>query len=324
VSDVQAAPRRRINFGFDRFSGLYVWALLIVVFGLWIPNLFLSVDTFQNVLSNEAITSMMALAVIVPIAAGVFDLTIASVLSVSACWTAWALTTHHGVVIAVGGALVIGVIVGLVNAFIVVRMGVDPFISTLAMSSVLAAVAYIITGGTSIPIPQLGYSPFLDFGRTLLFGLPLPVYYVAVIALVMWWVLDYTPAGRYFYAVGGNPVAARLAGVRTGWVITYAFIVSGVLSAFAGVIVAARLGIADPAVGVPYLLPAFSAAFLGATQIRPGRMNVPGTLIAILLLATGVKGLQLVGAPYYATDMFNGLALIVAVALAARSARKRG
>ncbi len=323
MSDVQAEPRRRINLGFERFSGIYVWILLIIVFSLWIPDLFLSVDTGQNVLSNEAITAMMALAVIVPLAAGVFDLSFASVLSVSACWTAWALTNHYGIVIAAGGALAIGVTVGLINSFVVVRLGVDSIIATLGMMSILAAIAYVITNGGQLTIPEDGYYPFLDFGRTLVFGLPLPVYYVAVVALIMWWVLDYTPAGRYLYATGGNPVAARLAGVRTGKVTMFAFVTTGFLSALAGIILAARLGIAEAAIGAPYLLPAFTAVFLGATQVRPGRMNVFGTLIAILLLATGVKGLQLVGAPYYTTEIFNGLALIVAVALAARTARKR-
>jgi ribose transport system permease protein len=323
VSDAEVVRRRRTNFGFDRFSGVYVWLLLVVIFSLATPDLFFKIDTAQNILSNEAITAMMALAIIIPFAAGVFDLSFAAVMSVAACWTAWALTNHHGVVVAVGGALVIGLLVGLANSFVVVRLRVDSIIGTLGMSSILAALAYVITNGSQIAIPEDGYYPFLDLGRNLVLGLPLPVYYAAVVALIMWWVLDYTPAGRKVYATGGNPVAAQLVGVRTSRVTMFAFVTTGFISALAGVILTARLGIAEPTIGAPFLLPAFTALFLGATQVRPGRLNVLGTLIAIVLLATGVKGLQLMGAPYYTTDMFNGLALIIAVALAARSARKR-
>jgi ribose transport system permease protein len=143
------------------------------------------------------------------------------------------------------------------------------------------------------------------------------------LALIIFWVLEYTPAGRYLYAVGGNPQAARLAGIRVGRVTTAAFLTSSIVAAFAGVVLAAVLGSANPEVGAPYLLPAFSAVFLGGTQILPGRVNVLGTLLAIFLLATGVKGLQLLGLPGFVEDLFNGLALIIAVALAARTARSR-
>jgi ribose transport system permease protein len=144
-----------------------------------------------------------------------------------------------------------------------------------------------------------------------------------ILAIILWWLLEYTPAGRYLYSVGGNPQAARLAGIRVGRITTGAFVICGVVAAFAGVMLAAELGSSSPDVGVPYLLPAFSAVFLGATQILPGRVNVLGTLIAIFLLATGVKGLQLAGAPGYINDLFNGFALIIAVALAVRSTRRR-
>jgi ribose transport system permease protein len=227
------------------------------------------------------------------------------------------------VVVAVVGSLILGLIIGLANSVVVVRLKVDSFIGTLGMSSILIAVAYAITQNSQIVLSVEGYGPFLDFARGQFLGLPYTVYYAAVIALIMWWVLEYTPGGRYLYAVGGNPVAARLAGVRIGRVTTIAFITSGLVAAFAGIALEATIGTATPNVGDGYLLPAFSAVFLGATQIRPGRVNVLGTLVAIFLLATGVSGLQLAGAPSYVTNLFNGVALIVAVALAVRTASRR-
>lgn len=319
-----AKPKRRINLGFDRYSGIYVWAVLVVVFSLWIPDLFLSWDNFRTILSFQAISTIVALGLIVPVAAGAFDLTIASTLTVSACFTAWSLLNHKGVWFACGGALLIGAIIGLANATVVVRLKVDSFIGTLGMSSILAAVAYMISGGGQLVLPEAGYYPFLDFARQQWFGISASVYYAAILAAFIWWVLEYTPGGRYLYAVGGNPVAARLAGVKVGRIITMSFVASAVVASFAGIVYLSQNANGAPDSGANYLLPAFSAVFLGATQIRPGRVNVIGTLVAILLLATGVTGLQLAGAPTYVTQLFNGAALIIAMALAARTARRRG
>ena len=331
MTDVQTAPapqaakpKRRINFGFDKYSGLYVWAALVIIFALWIPDLFLQVSTFKQVVTFQAIAAIVALGLIIPVAAGAFDLTVAGTLTVSVCFTAWALLNHKGVVFAAGGALLIGIAVGLLNALVVVKLKVDSFIGTLGMSSILIAVAYMITNSSQIVLSTEGYAPFFEFAREEIFGLPRSVYYAAAIALFFWWILEYTPGGRYLYAVGGNPIASRLAGVRVGRIIMVSFIASGLTSAFAGIVYLSTIGTATPDSGSGYLLPAFSAVFLGATQIRPGRVNVLGTLVAIFLLATGVTGLQLAGAPSYVTELFNGAALIIAVALAARTARRRG
>lgn len=322
--EATAAPKRRINLGFDKYSGLYVWALLVIIFSLWIPDLFLNLDNFKTILSFQAISTIVALGLIIPVAAGAFDLTIAATLTVSAVFTAWALLNHKGVVFAAVGALLIGAVIGLANALVVVKFKVDSFIGTLGMSSILAAVAYMISGGGQLVLPEAGYYPFLDFARQQWFGISASVYYAGALAIVIWWVLEYTPGGRYLYAVGGNPVAARLAGVKVGRIVTLSFVSSAVVCSFAGIVYLSQNANGAPDSGVNYLLPAFSAVFLGATQIRPGRVNVLGTIIAILLLATGVTGLQLAGAPTYVTQLFNGVALIVAMALAARTARRRG
>lgn len=321
---VSAPKRRRINLGFDRFSGIYVWFLLVIVFAIWIPDLWLNVQNAQNILSDQAIIALVALAFLVPAAAGTFDLSVAGMISLSGSITAVLLIDHRGIVVSAGAAILTGVVVGLVNAFVIVKLHVEHFVAGLGMLSILGALAYFVTSNQQVPLPADGFQPFLDFGRNSILGLPLPVYYTAIVAIVMWWVLDYTPLGRYLYAIGGNPVATRLAGVRTGRMVTLSLVCSGVLGAFAGIILTARLGVATPDMGAPYLLLAFSAVFLGSTQIRPGRVNVLGTIIAIILLATGVKGLQLAGAPNQTTDLFNGIALIVAVALAVRASHRRG
>ncbi|MFJ8025701.1 hypothetical protein [Streptomyces sp. NPDC096311] len=139
-----------------------------------------------------------------------------------------------------------------------------------------------------------------------------------VLAGVIWFVLEHRPVGRYMYATGSNAEAARLAGVRTNRVIFGTIVCTALIATIAGIVVTSRIATGSPTIGPPYLLPAFAAAFLGSTQIRQGRFNVLGTLIAVYALATGVKGLQLAGAPFWLPDLFNGIALLVAVALSVR------
>ena len=319
------APARRRNIaatmGLDRFSGIYVWAALILLFSLWVPSLFDTATNARIIAGSQAITAIVAMGLIVPVACGAFDLSIGGTVGVAVCVVIWFQANGHGFVLGIIVALLAGLAVGLLNSFIVVKLNVNSFIATLGMSSILSAGTYWITNGSTI---SNGVSPhFTAIGQNLLWGLPLPVFYMVAVGIVLWWLLEYTPVGRYLYSIGGNPQAAKLAGIRVGRITTGAFVLSGVVAAFAGIILAAELGSASPDIGVPYLLPAFSAVFLGATQVFPGRVNVPGTLIAIFLLATGVKGLQLAGAPSYITSLFDGAALIIAVALAARATRRR-
>src|SRR4029453_14036581 len=163
--------------------------------------------------------------------------------------------------------------------------------------------------------------PFKDFGSAELLTIPVPVYYLAGVALVLWYLLEHTPTGRYLYATGANVNAARLAGLRVVRLQWGALIIAGTLAAFAGVVLTMQLGASSFGAGGPYLLPAFAAAFLGSTQVRPGRFNVGGTLVALYLMAIGVKGLQLQypSLPWI-KDLFEGVALIIAVALAAGAA----
>jgi ribose transport system permease protein len=307
--------------GLRRFSGVYVLIALCIAFGIALPGTFATSQNLRTILTSQSVTGLLALGLLLPLAAGAFDLSVAANMGLA---TVVCISLQsHGVntVLACLAAVAVACLVGLVNGLLVIRLKVDSFIATLGMSSVLAALAFKVTNGQQIVngIPQ----SFLNVYTSSFLGIPDPVIYLVVAAAIIWFVLEYRPIGRYIYAVGGNRQAARLAGVRVDRIIFGTFIIGGLFAGLAGVLLASELGIGDPNSGPPYLLPVFSAVFLGTTQIRPGRANVVGTLIAIYLLAVGVKGLQLAGSPSYVSDLFNGLALIVAVALAAYERRSR-
>jgi ribose transport system permease protein len=181
------------------------------------------------------------------------------------------------------------------------------------MGSILSAFVVIVTNSNQPP--PVTSTAWNDLSQISVGGYQIVVVYLLVLGLLTWWLLDYTPLGRYFYAIGGNAESARLAGVRVGrWTWT-SLIISGAIAGFAGILYTSLSG-PSLTFGSTLLLPAFAAAFLGSTQLQPGKFNIWGTLIAIYVLATGVEGLQLVSGQQWLGDMFNGVALIVAVGLA--------
>ena len=154
--------------------------------------------------------------------------------------------------------------------------------------------------------------------------LPITGYYVLALALVLWIVLEYLPIGRYFYTIGANPKAAALNGIAVRRYTVIAFVTSGTLAAFAGVLLASRLRIGQASVGLEYLLPALVGAFLGSTTIKPGRVNVWGTIVGVAILAIGISGIQQFGASFFVEPLFNGSTLLVAIGIAGYAQRRRG
>jgi len=309
-----AVTKRRITFGFDRFSGLYLWGLFILIFGLWEPHLFFTASTVHSVASEYAITGILGIAVLVPLAAGAYDLSVGATVNLSTIIVSQVQSANHwNMWLAILTAVAATFVVGLVNGFIVVKLHVNSFIATLGMATIIGAVQSMVSG-SSQPLPPT--SAFWNgLTQHSIFGFQIVFLYLIIIAVFFWWVLDHTPAGRYIYAVGGNAEAARLSGVKVEKWTWLSLITSATLCGIGGVFYASLSG-PSLTFGASLLLPAFAAVFLGSTQIRPGRVSVWGTLLAIYVLATGVTGLQLITGVQWLNDMFNGVALIVAVSFA--------
>jgi ribose transport system permease protein len=299
---------------FRNIGAVYVLALIIVIFSIWIPETFNTWDTAKQILNGNAATGLMALALIIPLCTRTFDLSIGFVATLSAVISTYAIA--HDVAVAPAVALAIGaaLVVGVVNGVVVVGMGVDSFIATLATGSLIQAFISLLTNEIPITDERLAGS-FSHIGQTSIAGIALPVFYVVALAAVMWFVLEHTATGRRLYATGFNPDAARLAGVPVNRLRFLSLVVSGTLAGATGIVLASILGSGSPTAGNPYLLPAFAAVFLGATQLKNGRFNSGGTIIAILLLGTGTTGLALAAAPQWSQAMFVGVVLIASLAV---------
>jgi ribose transport system permease protein len=319
----EISVRRLMRSDLGRFSGLILWALIILLFGLLIPDRFLTGTSFRSIAGGQAITAVLAVALVFPLAAGQFDISAPQNLGFIAVLVGGLMTkTHLGPVLAIIIGLGAGTGVGAINGFFVTKVGVSSVITTLGMSSLLLAGAEVFANGAYFgPFPN----SFTAITSPSPLGIPIVVIYVIVLAALAWWFLEHSAPGRRLHATGANEGAARLAGVRTGRLLTLSFMVAGFGAAVGGILLASSINSASQTLGPSYLLPAYAGAFLGATQIKPGRFNIWGTLIAIYLLETGVEGLQLIGANLWVTDLFNGIALLgaVSVALTAEKRRKR-
>jgi ribose transport system permease protein len=314
VPQTSRTAQLRAQLSPRNIGALYIFAALFVLFAIWVPDTFLTRPMWRSLLDQGALTAMVAMAVVLPLSAGVFNLAIGTEVGFGAILVAWLLAKQGvGIVPAILLTVAAGCLIGAISGLLVTRARIDSFIATLGMSSVLLAAIAWVSGSQQI----LDLSPsFASIATSQFLGITDPVWIMLVIAVVLWYVTARTATGRRLYATGGNVEAARLAGVRTSRVIVSSLVVCGAITAFAGVLATSRIATGDPTIGPAYLLPAYAAAFLGSTQFRGGRYNIWGTVVAVYVLATGVKGLQLAGAPVWIPDLFNGLALLLAVGLA--------
>ena len=310
-------PSRRARLlhalAFNKIGALYVWLGIVILFSIWVPDTFPTMSTVKQVFNANAITALAALSITIPLAARVFDLSFAYTMTLTGVITAHFLAVGIPLLPAVLLGLAAGLVIGIVNGIVVVVMRIDSFIGTLATGSLIQALITMATGGTAIISTKL-QGGFAKIGQTNVGGFTLPVVYVLIVAIAMWFLLEHTATGRRLYATGFNPDAAKLAGVRVDRLRFASLVVSGSLAGASGLVLAATVGSGDPSAGTSYLLPAFAAAFLGATQLKHGRFNAFGTLIAVLLLGTGTTGLALANAPQWSADMFVGIVLIASLA----------
>lgn len=304
--------------------GLVILMLgLIGLFSVLLPNTFPTVLNVRSILSDRAIIALLALAAMIPMAAGRIDLTVGygivlwHILAIS-------LQTLYGMPwpVAVVIVLALGVITGALNGLLVEVARIDSFIATLGTGTVLYALALWHTGGRQM----VGALPdaFYAINGTFVLGLPITAFYVLAVTVALWIILEYTPTGRYLYAIGANQRAAELNGIPTRKFVIGAFVTSGLLTALAGVLLASKLRIGQASVGLEFLLPALVGAFLGSTTIKPGRVNVWGTIVGVMILAVGISGIQQFGGSFWVEPMFNGATLLIAIGIAGYAQRKKG
>ncbi|MEZ5215713.1 MAG: ABC transporter permease [Ilumatobacteraceae bacterium] len=323
--DGGAARGRSVWPMLERDALVGLLAVVVIVMSLAKPDLYPTAANFRATMASQAVLAVCALAALVPLVAGQFDLSSGAVLGASAVGAASALGRGVPLPLALLGAVGIGATVGVTNGLLVTRLSINPLIVTLGTASVVRGLLDRYVGGKvlleGIPTSLTRYGSALP--ENLWIGLPRVVFLMALTACAVWYLVEHTPFGRSLAAVGASPAAARLVGVRVERRTIAAFTLGGALAGVAGVLQLAYSGQGNPAVGPNFTLPALAAVFLGASAIRPGRTNVGGTIVAIYFLAATISGLNFLGLGRGVEPLFNGFALLTGVGLSSVLARRR-
>lgn len=296
-----------------RYGLLAVWAVMSGFYALKLPHTFLTTGTAQTIFGSQTTLVFLSMASVATFATGEFDLSIASVMGMSATTLAvLAVNDHMPEGLAVLCALAVGVACGAVNGFIIVVLEIDPIVTTLGMSVLLLGLAQWISNLVTISGLSSGLAQYALYN---IGGLPITFYYGLAVAVVFAIVLAYTPLGRHMVFVGASREVARLSGIRVQRIRFGSYVFSGLSCAIGGILLAASVGGFDSTTSGSYLLPALAATFLGTAVVKPGSFNPLGALITIYFLVTGIVGLQLMGFAGWVSNVFYGAALIVSITI---------
>jgi ribose transport system permease protein len=303
--------------------GLPIMTLVLAVFfSILLPDSFPTALNVRSILSDKGIIALLSLGAMLPMMAGRIDVTIGFGIVL---WHILAISLqvwyHVPWPLAILVVMLCGALAGLVNGVLVEVAQIDSFIATLGTGTILYALALWLSGGRQV----MGHlAPgFIDVNALAPLGIPMPAVYVIVFAAALWVVTERLPLGRQIYAIGANEKAAALNGIPVRAYVISVFVGSGLVAGFTGCVLASKLQIGQANVGLDYLLPALVGAFLGTTTIKPGRVNVLGTIVGVMILAIGISGIQQLGGEFFIEPLFNGTTLVVAIALAGFAQRRR-
>ena len=302
----------RIALRVGRYGTVLGLLVLVAVFTTLKPNVFPTARNLLNILNQISLLGICASGLTVCLVMNEFDLSIGAVATLGAVLAAgWLPTLHPALAIAAVLGICAGV--GLLNGLIVTGLKVSSFMTTLGTMTVLTGFSYWYTSGSGAILYSGIPAAFLRVGKGTFLHVPYLVFFMAAVILVLHLVLNHTPPGRRMYAVGGEPTAARFAGISLARLKIAGFVTSGALAGLTGVLLVARLGLAEPTIGDRFLFDAFTVVFLGAASIRVGQFHVLGTLIGALIMGTIFNGFTLLDVPYHLQLVVQGAILIAAV-----------
>ncbi len=284
---------------------------LIIVMGIIRPE-FRQASNLLSILRQASINGLIAFGMTSVILTGGIDLSVGSTLGLTAMIGASMLKNGVPEIPTLLLMVILGIVLGFINGILINKGKLQPFIATLATMTIFKGLTYIFSEGR--PISGLGETPILDFlGKGNVLGIPTPVWILGLAFLFMFLLLNKSVLGRKIYAIGSNPVAAKLAGVKVERVSTYVYVISGALATLAGIILLSRLGSAQPTLGQGYETDAIAASALGGTSMQGGKGGIIGTITGILIIAVLSNGLNIMGVSSYFQEVVKGVVIVIAV-----------
>jgi ribose transport system permease protein len=288
-------------------GGFYV--IVLIYFSIAAAPYFFTSSNAVNILSNISVIGIVTLGQALVLIAGGFDLSVAGTVPLGGVIFTILINRDLSIPEAWVLAVLGGCGIGLANGLIVTRVGINPLVTTLGTLSITVGLAYVVTNGETVAFKDLNNGPI----DNVVAGMPLYVWTMILISIVAFLVLRFTVFGRMIYAIGGNREASRLAGIRVDLVTTSVYMISGSLSAFAGVMLAQQLLAGAPTVGQTAALSSIAAVILGGASLSGGVGGIPGTLVGVLVLGTIANGMALMQVPAFYQQIATGGILLLAV-----------
>lgn len=281
---------------------------------------FFSLTNFFNIVRQITVLFILGVAETYALINGEIDLSIGWVAGLAGILAVVAQAEGYSTFVSILIALIVGSLFGLCNGFIIAILGIESFITTLGIGQIANGLTFLYTKGA--PVIGLRES-FIYLAAGKIFGTPVPLLIILVVFLITDYHLRYTPSGRFFYAVGYNPEASLMSGLKVKSLKMLSFTIAGLLSGIGGVIIMARLGSGQPTAGPGYLLNSIAVAYLGASVLKEGEFHIFGTLVGAVFIGTIINGLTILNVQYYYQFIATGLLLLIAVGLASMGKKKQ-
>jgi simple sugar transport system permease protein len=309
----------------QRYGSLLAIAAVVAFFSIVNEN-FLSYDNLADILRSISIVTLVAIGVTFSLIVGGFDLSVGSAVSVSTVLSASLMVWYRQeLLVAVLVPLLFGLVIGLVNSLLVVKVRIPDILATLVTLYIFQGIHLSYTHGYSIynnmPLADGSIAPgimipsFLYIGQGKLWGIPVPVVIMGLVVIAVHIFLSYTKHGRFLYVTGGNSEAARLSGIPVNRYRTLAYLLSAFFASLGGIVLAARIGTGQVMAGSPLLMDAVAASFIGFSILGQGKPNALGTFCGAILMGVLMNGLTMMNVPYYAQDIVKGIVLAAALAV---------
>lgn len=302
---------KRLGSILGKLGPLLGLLLIVIVISLINPG-FLTAGNLLNVLRQVSINGLIAFGMTFVILTGGIDLSVGSTLALSSAVSAMMMANGLDPMLAVLAGLIVGALLGAFNGLAIAKGKVAPFIATLATMTIFRGITLVFLDGR--PVSGISDGGFFDMmGKGYLFGIPVPAILMVVTFIILFIILKQTTVGRRIYAVGGNEEAATLSGIKADRIKIFVYSLTGMLSAFAGIILTSRLGSAQPTAGDSYELDAIAAVVLGGTSLTGGKGKIFGTLIGALIIGVLNNGLNLIGVSSFFQQVVKGSVILLAV-----------
>lgn len=304
----------RLSNYFAKYGSLSLMLMVTVFMAVMVPA-FAKPSNLLSVLRQISVTGVMACGLTFAIAAGGFDMSIGSVAALCVVFTAWVAVMGAPAYLIIIGVIAIGLLVGWFNGLFCAKLGIVPWVATLATMLLAIGPQYMMTKGGNQIEGGLGEAQaILEFlGKGHVGPVPMAAIFMIVVGIICEYVLTHTRFGNHVQAIGGDPIAADSCGVNSQKTLWSAYMVCGVLAAMSGFLLATRMSIGQAQVGEPYLMDSIAAVYLGSTVLKEGQKHILGTLIGVVFIGVMFNGLTMLEVPYWGLYLFRGIMVFIAV-----------